>query len=522
MAKEGTQAGFLRDAFGRLVVTGALSVAALAEGEKMRGGFVRDKQRRLVVVGPEGQPIGSGAPVVNVKVAGGAKGDGATNDTAAITAAIAALPGGTTPKVLYFPAGVYRVTPAAPTFTLPAGTIVQGEGWSVTSIKSVEEPATEQTRFFDIAGGRVEFRNIDFAGPTVFGGKKILQAIRATNTAGIEVFLQNCACHGVNRLWQGFSGVSQLIEAVDCVFDGMDIGNPAGQNQDQSTCILAPNVGPGVILRNVRFRRWGSSTAGGTNLNHALYLTEHTALQVDNCKFEEHRDGRYIQVNGASEGAPAAGEYWAVRNSFFGVQTVANIAVQTTPLIFGIIADCQFTTAKNSINPLGSCQITGCVFRGGLAGTFNTIVVNQPNIKLEIRDCRFMGKVSIDVYIESTGCEVDVQGCSFLQSSSYANLCFGEAATTGTVVRLRDNYIEPAAGVPGIRTEAGTVASLTCSGNTFQNGKYGIQISAGTTSTMNLIGNVFAGQTTAALLKTGIVTSENLRANVGGGLINTL
>lgn len=54
--------GLKRDTFGRLIVSGALAAAALAEGEKMSGGFVRDKNKRLVVVGPEsgGLPIGSG------------------------------------------------------------------------------------------------------------------------------------------------------------------------------------------------------------------------------------------------------------------------------------------------------------------------------------------------------------------------------------------------------------------------------------------------------------------------------
>ena len=53
----------------------------------------------------------------------GAKGDGVTDDTAAIAAAIAALPTGGT---LYFPAGTYRVS----NINLKSNMTVQGDGWS--------------------------------------------------------------------------------------------------------------------------------------------------------------------------------------------------------------------------------------------------------------------------------------------------------------------------------------------------------------------------------------------------------
>jgi hypothetical protein len=57
--------GLTRDTFGRIVVSGALSAAALAAGEKMSGGFVRDQNKRLIMVGPEGGgfPIGNGENV---------------------------------------------------------------------------------------------------------------------------------------------------------------------------------------------------------------------------------------------------------------------------------------------------------------------------------------------------------------------------------------------------------------------------------------------------------------------------
>lgn len=448
---------------------------------------------------------------INVKKFG-AVGNGVTNDTTAITAAIAALPA--VGARLFFPAGTYMVTPGTPTFSLPAKTVIEGEGRSNTFLKSIDNPA-EEGRFFDIAGGRVEFINISLAGPTTFGGPKIIQGIRTTNNAGIEVYLENCGVQGLSRLFQGFSGVSQLLEAVNCDFDGEDIGNPAGKNQVVSNCIIAPHIGPGVILKNCRFKRWGSGAIGGTNLQHCVYLSEHTAIHVDNCKFEEHRDGRYIQVNGAAEGTPTAGAYWSVADTFFGEQVVQNIALQTSPLIYGNISNCQFNTSKNSINPLGSCQISDCTFRGGTLNTFYTIQINRENVKVDVRSCRFIGKMSIDIFVEVSNVELDVQDCTFIKSANYANLCFGEAGTTGTIVRLKNNFVEPEAGAPGIRTEAGTIASLISVGTTFKGGARGLHFSAGTITDLRLLANSFTGQTTAAVTKSGTITAENSRDNLG-------
>ncbi|KAG2185732.1 hypothetical protein INT43_002167 [Umbelopsis isabellina] len=60
----------------------------------------------------------------DVKSAGGAKGDGSTDDTAAIQAALNNYAGC---KIIFFPAGEYVVTS---TITVPAGSRIVGEAWS--------------------------------------------------------------------------------------------------------------------------------------------------------------------------------------------------------------------------------------------------------------------------------------------------------------------------------------------------------------------------------------------------------
>jgi hypothetical protein len=448
---------------------------------------------------------------VNVKEHG-AVGDGKANDTTAIQTAIAVLPaaGG----VVLFPAGTYLVTPGAPAFSVGSGVVLEGEGHRASVIKSINNPAAEG-RFFDIGGGRVEFRDLSFAGPATFGGPKIVTAVRATNVAGIEVCLRNCGAYGMNRVAQMWSGQSQTIEMLGCDFDAEDIGNKEGAAQDASNCVLGPNVGGGVIARDCRFRRWGSNTTEGSNKNHVLYLCNETPLLVDGCRFEEHRDGRYIQVNGSAEGAPTAGNYWMIGNSFFGKQVVQNIAVQTSPSIRGTVADCEFKTDKTSIEPQGDVMICACTFKGGAANTFYTIQMQAPSCKVEVRDCAFLGSTEIDIYLLESSCELDVSDCEFRESSSYAHICT-ETGKTGTEIRVSDCLFKVKAGATAIRHEAGTVAYLRIQGAVLKGGQRGLFLVGGSTVTLlALQSNHLFEQSTAGVTKSGTVTTETSLGNIG-------
>ena len=87
---EKLDSGFLRDSFGRIVVTAAASALALAEGEHMGSGFIRDAKQRLVVVGPEGKSIGGSSQnfVTTTPEEFGAKGEAGHDDAKPITEAI--------------------------------------------------------------------------------------------------------------------------------------------------------------------------------------------------------------------------------------------------------------------------------------------------------------------------------------------------------------------------------------------------------------------------------------------------
>lgn len=92
--------------------------------------------------------------VVNVKApAYGAVGDGAVNDTTAVATALAAAKG----KVLYFPAGIYRMESAV---TLTGGVTIIGAGMGHTQIRWSTVAATRGIYLFGTAATYNEFHGV--------------------------------------------------------------------------------------------------------------------------------------------------------------------------------------------------------------------------------------------------------------------------------------------------------------------------------------------------------------------------
>lgn len=101
----------------------------------------------------------SGTSVAWIDVtAFGATGDGTTDDTAAIAAAIASV---TTGGTLYFPFGTYRVTSTItipPQVTDAAQMIVRGDGWG-----SVIKPmSNSMTQVFNVTGDQITIQDLSF------------------------------------------------------------------------------------------------------------------------------------------------------------------------------------------------------------------------------------------------------------------------------------------------------------------------------------------------------------------------
>jgi hypothetical protein len=136
----------------------------------------------------------------------GATGDGTTNDTAAIQAAIdvakqnanTTLWGGTP---VYFPAGIYSVTDGVLTYGSNAtGILFHGDGPTSTTLKLATN-GTNQVHFYDNSGAqsyRNTFRDLRFLGAS----RTYCNGFRLNDSAGWEkkFWFQNCRFEDLNVL----------------------------------------------------------------------------------------------------------------------------------------------------------------------------------------------------------------------------------------------------------------------------------------------------------------------------------
>jgi hypothetical protein len=137
----------------------------------------------------------------------GAAGDGVTDDTSKIQAAVNAVCGAQ--KTLYFPAGTYRISAA---ITFPNKSfVIQGEGPTSTVIKPLASATT--INLFDFTGTNgpaKTVRSISFEGPSsgVYGSGTAIKA--ATN----GLYLDNVWMRGILK---GVEASGSFVNANQCV-----------------------------------------------------------------------------------------------------------------------------------------------------------------------------------------------------------------------------------------------------------------------------------------------------------------
>jgi hypothetical protein len=445
----------------------------------------------------------------------GAAGDGTTNDTAEINDAIDNLPA--TGGVLFFPPGVYLVTADDPApFTLPAGTRVLGSGRHATTIKTDDDPGAA-ARIFNVTGGeRAEFYDLTIQGPDTFDvSDDDVSGIAGLSGDNTTIYCNNVRFLRLNvALRQGVG--DQLIELDNCELDGDDIGLSGGEAVDFVFGILANTEGA-VIARNTHFHNLGSTAT--PNLSHCLYLSEETSLSLSHCRFENHIDGRYVQVFGSASGGPYPGspEFWEIDNCYFGVAQVENVAVQTSPDCRAIISDCTFLSARTAIFPGGNALIQGCVFKGDAGGSFWQGRVDQfASMKVTWKDCIFEGDVQLDIDVNHNSIELNVDGCEFRGGAANSHV-FISGSLTGVRVRVKNCLFDMAAGAVGVNVSGGgTTTILRVDDCEFRGGARGIYLQAtSTVSAFYTRDNYFTGQSTAAITKSGTVTAEDSKSNIG-------
>ena len=182
---------------------------------------------------PKFQQTGTGAVnrAINLKLAEtasvkdfGAVGDGATDDTAAIQAAVTAICGAT--KTLLFPAGGYLIS--APITFPNASFIIQGEGPTATYIKAFNPAAsTDLFDFTGTTGGAKVIKNISFEGPAPsnYGAGAGIKA--ATN----GLYLDNVWFRGI---YYGLRATGSFVNCNQCVCEFCFIGASTTSALDES------------------------------------------------------------------------------------------------------------------------------------------------------------------------------------------------------------------------------------------------------------------------------------------------
>jgi nitrous oxidase accessory protein NosD len=248
-------------------------------------------------------PGGPGAPMLSVK-AFGARGDGLTSDTAAIQAAVAAVPPGGT---LQFPAGTYRIDSDRGVRLKDDLRLDLGEATLVgTNVDGA------RGRLLEIQGER----NIVITGGTMVGSRggqpewgvgllaSDAQDLRIENTTFRDFFFDgilltgNTGCRrvvvrGVTAENNRRTGLA-IVSAEDVTVEDSAFRGSRGQSP-QAGVNCEP--GPGASVRHLRFRR--SSFVG--NAGVGLYVHRGLGVAVEDVTVEDSR------VEGNDQGIVASG-----------------------------------------------------------------------------------------------------------------------------------------------------------------------------------------------------------------------
>jgi hypothetical protein len=188
----------------------------------------------------------------------GAVGDGVTDDTAAIQAAVDSIDGATS-RVLYFPAGNYRLTNTVETkSTLTGGAVFFGEGGFSGNGSSIFVDF-DGVGFLNISAS-VQFKNLSFQG--IRGGSSVgLRNAKTGNTDDMDTWVTECTFNNFNTCIQHVGRGLLCTDNTFAVSDlAIDISWPTGGTEGGGVQALPYGMRKWMIVGNF-FHSLGNAIA---------------------------------------------------------------------------------------------------------------------------------------------------------------------------------------------------------------------------------------------------------------------
>ena len=328
----------------------------------------------------------------------GATGDGTTDDTTAINAAIAALiaAGG---GVLYFPAGTYKTTAALTTISVPA--LIRGDGTTtnddttevgVSLITSTSATAV----MFDVTANVARFESIG------------LQCTAATPTAGAGIYVHGAIVgqrvdyenvrvrgfydnidHSVGAYWSMHDAYIldavrynlRIRNTINADSGDWSISDSAFGSNSRATaaCIRIESSGGGKIT-NVKMNSGTTKYVHGIDLAVAA-ATATSILLISNCSFENCSGDA---IHGTTSAGTSTWSHILINNCQFGLYgnntgyAVSLVATTLTDFKDVTITDCTFVTDGTARAAIRLTNVNNVLLSDlvlDLNGLFNTYVL---------------------------------------------------------------------------------------------------------------------------------------------------
>ena len=358
----------------------------------------------------------------------GATGDGSTDDTAAIQAAMDACDaaGGGTVAI---PVGTYLVDIDYDNGLAVPGnmTIEMQDGAVLTCADSVDDSNGYLLKIDATNCAEVVVRGGEFRGPTTWHASQSVTGLGLYGTD--DVVYPKIRVEGARfvGLTYGIRGKGNPLVVTDCTFDGEDHGDDTHRCMGIH-CNYSGSHARELVVERCTFTGLGDD---GVGPSHSIYVHQSVNLIVRDSQFYENNgqaDNYYVTCH-STETPSFYADYGIVEGCYFGPiksgATCNVAAVRGFPVGQLRVRDCVFECPAG-VWPTGDAIIEGCTFRCEVAGdasTPNTIseldaVTGTPDPRyLTVRDCVFdndADAASFSIYVNpDTGGHATVENCTF-------------------------------------------------------------------------------------------------------------